>query len=244
MNTIRNSHDVVAYLMIFMNYHSAQDLLLHNNGIFRSTILNKIGPKIDTQSLPEDVISFIKIWNSSSGKYIDIASLTRDCDGNSQIPIQHEIMEMDAYIHITSPIRRLVDLLNMIQFQQNRGMITLSSNAYTFYDKWLSQVEYINTTMKMIRRVQNDCSLLHLCSTNPEIMDKVYDGYTFDKVVRNDALFQYVVYIPELKMVSRITTRDDVENYEKREFKLYLFHDEEKFKKKIRLNMEYKSYNI
>jgi hypothetical protein len=89
--------------------------------------------------------------------------------------------------------------------------------------------------MKMIRRVQNDCSLLHLCTTNEEVMEKNYEGYTFDKIIRNDGLYQYVVYIPELKMVSRITERENIEDYEKHEFKLYLFHDEEKFKKKIRL---------
>jgi len=101
--------------------------------------------------------------------------------------------------------------------------------------KWLGELEYINTTMKMIRRVQNDCSLLHLCTTNAEVMEKNYEGYTFDKIMRNDGLYQYVVYIPELKMVSRITERENIGDYEKHEFKLYLFHDEEKFKKKIRL---------
>ena len=33
--------------------------------------------------------------------------------------LKHEILNMDNYIHMTSPIRRLVDLLNMIRFQQN-----------------------------------------------------------------------------------------------------------------------------
>jgi exoribonuclease R len=236
LNNIKNSHDVVAYLMIFMNYHSAQDLLSHNNGIFRSTILKPdFHLDLKNVTIPEEVETFIKIWNSSSGKYIDISSLKREGDDGTPLPIQHELLDMDAYVHITSPIRRLVDLLNMIQFQFNHRMIDLSSNSYEFYMKWLGELEYINTTMKMIRRVQNDCSLLHLCTTNEEVMEKNYEGYTFDKIMRNDGLYQYVVYIPELKMVSRITERENIEDYEKHEFKLYLFHDEEKFKKKIRL---------
>jgi exoribonuclease R len=219
-----------------MNYHSAQDLLSHNNGIFRSTILKPdFHLDLKNVTIPEEVETFIKIWNSSSGKYIDISSLQKEGDDGTPLPIQHELLDMDAYVHITSPIRRLVDLLNMIQFQFNHRMIDLSSNAYEFYMKWLSELEYINTTMKMIRRVQNDCSLLHLCTTNAEVMEKTYDGYTFDKIMRNDGLYQYVVYIPELKMVSRITERENIGDYEKHEFKLYLFHDEEKFKKKIRL---------
>jgi len=151
--------------------------------------------------------------------------------------ISHDLLEMDAYVHITSPIRRLVDLLNIIQFQQNAGIIKLSENAGLFYKKWIDDLEYINTTMRSIRRVQSDCNLLHMCSTLPEIMEKNYTGYVFDKIIRNDGLFQYVVYLPELKLASRVTFRENIDNYSLREYKLYLFHDEEKFKKKIRLQL-------
>ena len=54
---------------------------------------------------------FVKIWNSSSGQYINGEEL------DSKL-IRHEMLELDAYIHITSPIRRLVDLLNIIKFQK------------------------------------------------------------------------------------------------------------------------------
>jgi exoribonuclease R len=231
INNIRNSHDLVCYLMIFMNYHSAKTLLSHNNGIFRSTIMKKeiVVPK----NIPEDVGKFIKIWNSSTGQYIDASSLTI---GQS---ISHELLEMDAYIHITSPIRRLVDLLNIIKFQQNTGLICLSKNAANFYDKWIADLDYINTTMRSIRKVQNDCSLLHLClSSPPDLMDRLYDGYAFDKVVRNDGLFQFIVYLPELKLTSKVIMRENLDNYAIKKYKLYLFNDEEKFKKKIRLQLQ------
>ena len=54
--------------------------------------------------------------------------------------------------------------------------------------------------MRSIRKVQNDCNLLNICSENNEILDKIYDGFMFDKIYRNDALYQYMVYLPELKM--------------------------------------------
>jgi len=229
INNVRNSHEIVCYLMILMNYNSAKDLLLNKNGIFRSTIMKR--DFITPEDIPEDVSKFIKIWNSSAGQYIDASCLE---DGQT---ISHDLLEMDAYVHITSPIRRLVDLLNIIQFQKNNKIITLSENATAFYNKWLNELEYINTTMRSIRKIQNDCNLLHICSTSPEIMDKVYLGYVFDKIARNDGLFQYVVYLPEIKMASRVTFREDLDNYTLREYKLYLFHDEEKFKKKIRLQL-------
>jgi exoribonuclease R len=144
---------------------------------------------------------------------------------------------MEAYIHITSPIRRLVDLLNMIQFQKSLNMIQLSGKVDEFYDKWINDLEYINTTMRSIRKIQIDCSLLDLCSNNPELLDKDYDGYIFDKIIRNDGLYQYIVFLPELKMNSRITIRENMENFDIKKFKLYLFNNEEKFKKKIRLQL-------
>jgi len=229
INNVRNSHEMVCYLMILMNYNTAKNLISHKNGIFRYTIMRK--EVAVPESLPEEVGKFIKIWNSAAGQYIDVSCLE---EGQT---IAHNLLEMDAYVHITSPIRRLVDLLNIIQFQENTGIIKLSENAIAFYKKWIADLEYINITMRSIRKVQHDCNLLHMCTTSPEIMEKNYTGYVFDKIVRNDGLFQYVVYLPELKMASRVTFRENIENYDLREYKLYVFHDEEKFKKKIRLQL-------
>jgi exoribonuclease R len=232
MNNVRNSHEVVGYLMILMNYYSAQEMLKANNGIFRSTIIKT--PVALPDGLPDDVNQFIKNWNSVCGQYIDVNTIQVE----DRIKLmRHEILEMDAYIHITSPIRRLVDLLNMIQFQLNHGLITLSQDAIDFYQKWIEQLDYINVTMRAIKKVQTDCNLLDLCYNKPATLEKIYNGYCFDKIVRNDGLFQYIVYLPELRLSSRITVRDNLENYEKRQYKLFLFSDEERFKKKIRLQI-------
>lgn len=226
IDRVHNSHDVVCYLMILMNYHCAKELVKHKTGIFRSTIMKK---EIEIpQHVPEESAKFIKIWNSAAGQYID---------GSEIIDMRHELLDMDAYIHITSPIRRLVDLLNIIKFQQVTGMIELSTSSSDFYDTWLKDLESINITMRSIRKVQCDCSLLDLCNNSPEIMDKEYDGYLFDKICRNDGLFQFIVFLPELKLSSRITSRMNLENFDCKKFKLFLFNDEEKFKKKIRLHL-------
>ena len=231
ISSVKNSHDVVCYLMILMNYYCATEMLKHKTGIFRSTIMKRECSVPD--SVPEDVAKFIKIWNSASGQYID-GTLVTNSDTSS---IRHEMLDMDAYIHITSPIRRLVDLLNMIKLQSVLGVVKLSENVDKFYEKWLRDLEYINTTMRSIRKVQCDCSLLDLCANNADIIDKEYDGYVFDKITRNDGLFQYIVFLPELKLSSRITLRDDFENFDSRKFKMFLFNDEESFKRKIRLHL-------
>ena len=230
INNIRNSHDVVCYLMIFMNYHCAKELLKNKEGIFRSTIITKEISLPDT--LPSDVNNFIKMWNSSCGQYINGSKIQDTIEH-----IRHDVLEMDAYIHITSPIRRLVDLLNIIKFQEIKKLIKLSSNSIGFYDKWIGELDYINVTMRAIRKIQNDCNLLDTCFNHPETMEKLYDGYCFDKLLRGDGLYQYMVYLPELRLMSKLTLRENLENFEKRQYKLFLFNDEEKFKKKIRLHL-------
>ena len=229
INNVRNSHELVCYLMILMNFNCAKVMIQYNTGIFRSTIIKKEYSIPD--DIPEEVSKFIKIWSSSTGQYINGSDIT------NVTSIRHELLDMDAYIHITSPIRRLVDLLNIIKFQSITNMITLSENTDAFYNKWLGELEYINVTMRSIRKVQCDCSILDLCSNNPDILEKEYDGYLFDKLSRNDCLYQFVVFIPELKLTSRITMRDNLNNFEKKKFKLFLFHDEANFKRKIRLHV-------
>lgn len=231
IKNIRDSHDVVCYLMVLMNYTCAKEMLLKKVGIFRSALIKKDGLElVDTNALPDDVTQFIKIWNSTAGQYIDISA-------NMDQIISHDLLDLDAYIHITSPIRRLVDLLNIIKFQQTFGLHKLSESALTFYDNWLKEMEYINTTMRAIRKVQVDCKLLDVCCNNPDTLEKLYDGYCFDKLERNDGLYQYIVFLPELKITSRVTLRDNLDNYEKRKYKLFIFMNEDKMKRKIRLQL-------
>lgn len=225
---LKDSHDFICYLMVLTNYECATQLLDRHTGIFRSTVVKRDFDVPDT--LPTEVRKYIKMWNSTYGQYIS------GSDADLQ-DFRHSLLNVDAYIHITSPIRRLVDLLNMIEFQRVFHMVALSPEAFQFYDKWLSELDYINATMRSIRKVQCDCDLLALCQSSPETLEQTYDGYLFDKLRRTDGLYQYVVYLPKLRLVSRITQREELDNFEQKQFRLFLFHDEARFKRKIRLQL-------
>ena len=222
--SIDSSHDVVAYLMILMNYLSAKELIKLKGGIFRSAKFSQTF--IPPEELPKDVKKFLKNWNSQGGKY-------------SKDVADHDMLELDAYVHITSPIRRLVDLLNMIVLQDKLGW-EMSAKSKEFYERWTSDssIEYINTTMKSIRRVQNDCSLLKICMDDATIQETVYDGYIFDKLMRKDAMYQYIVYLPEINMTNRFTSRFDKENLSCQKFKIYVFTDQHSLKRKIRVEVQ------
>jgi len=223
-NNIVNSHDVINYLMVLYNNTTAKKLQDFNCGIYRSA---KIGNSVIPTNIPSEVNSFLNIWKNSSGSY-------------STFDSKHELLGLNCYTHITSPIRRLVDLLNMICLN---SIITLSDNgnqspsSLNFYDVWIAKLDYINKSMRAIRKVQCDCNLMHLCSKNEHIINNVHKGYLFDKIIREDMLFQYMVYIPEYKILSRITCREDKPNYGCEDFKLYLFEDEHNLKRKIRLQL-------
>ena len=233
LDTIHTSHDVIAYCMIIMNYLSAKKLLQFKTGIFRGIKLNQnFTPPANVTA---NVSKFLKMWNSSGANYVKFENL-----------LTHDVLELDAYVHITSPIRRLIDILTMLILQKKLGLLEFNNNIQKFYDRWTNDeaLEYINTTMRSIRKVQNDCSLLKLCSVNENILNMPQVGYIFDKIERNDKLFQYMVYLPKLKIVNRFTSRYEKDNNSVHKFRLYLFTDEHQLKRKIRIEVDSESTTV
>jgi len=228
---IKDSHDIIAFLMILMNYECANKMFEFKDGIYRTLKINennKIDPN-DYPNLSSEIYNFIKIWQSSSGQY------TNYDNKNS-----HELIcqGLHNYIHITSPIRRLVDLLNIMKIQDKLNINQMGSNANIFYNYWINKLDYINTTMRSIRKIQTDCNVLNLCVNNPEILSKTYDGYIFDKIEWSNKYLQYTIYIPEIKIISRVNIKDNLKEYSCWKFKLYLLEDGTTLKKKIRAEIQ------
>ena len=222
---IRDSHDLISFLMILMNTECANKMLNFKNGIYRTL---KFG-NMENPEISSEIIDFIKIWQSSSGQYTTYENKT-----------SHDLISggIENYIHITSPIRRLVDLLNMIQIQENFGLINLSKNGREFYTNWYDKLDYINISMRAIRKLQTDCNILCLCVNKPKLLDKIYDGYIFDKIERANKYLQYTVYIPSIKIITRVNIKEDVDEYSCRKFKLYLMEDGMTLKRKIRAEIQ------
>ena len=227
IDNVVNCHDLIAYLMILMNYISATYLKKNETGIFRSAKFNT--EFVAPNTVPSDVQKFLKMYHSFGGQYVKYEQVER-----------HDMLKLDAYVHITSPIRRLVDLLNMVVIQDSLGLMKLEGEQLIFCERWTNpaSVDYINQTMRSIRKVQNDCSLLNICTTDRNLLEKAHTGFIFDKIIRNDDLYQYMVYFPEFKMVNRFTSRHDKAGLSKQQFKLYVFMDENQLKQKIRIELQ------
>jgi hypothetical protein len=98
-------------------------------------------------------------------------------------------------------------------------------------------MEHINTSMKSARKIQNECSLLDICSNDEIIIDKEHEGYIFNKTNRSDGTYKYDVFLLSLKMFTKISLRENIDDFRVKKFKLFLFNEEDNVYKKIKLQM-------
>ena len=101
--------------------------------------------------------------------------------------------------------------------------------------QFVQNIQSTNTTIRPIRKVQSDCALLAQCMTNPTLLTETYIGYVYDKIYRNDNMDQYIVYLPQFKLNTRVALKENLNNYSRINFKLFMFMEKANFKHKIRL---------
>lgn len=218
LDNITDSHDVVAYFMILMNHQCGKRLAFNKSGIYRNARLTNINNTIE---VPDEIKQFIKYYKQTGGTY-----------SNWEQHIGHEMIGegLDCYVQITSPIRRVVDLINMAIIQDKEKIITLSKSCKLFIDKWLNNIEFINTFTKNVKKVQKDCNLLYL-SLESSHEKKVLEGYVIDKL--NDT--KYLIYIPSISLKTFVECEKLWKLYEKHKFIIYTFMDEATLQRKVRL---------
>jgi exoribonuclease R len=224
-----DSHDVVAFWMIQANKKCGEHMAENRFGIFRqATFTRPVDESINTledTTLSTEARRTIQMWNNVSGQYVLY----------NESPITHDVMKLAHYTHMTSPIRRLVDLLNQLAFLSHLN--PLSAPAQQFLDQWIHRLPYINTSMRSIRKIQTDCEVLHRCSTDPGLLQTQHKGILFDKVKKNDGGFVYMVYLEDLRLLTRFKSYEEYDNISQQSFQLFLFTDEHSLKKKIRVTI-------
>jgi exoribonuclease R len=237
---VSESTDVVAHWMIQMNVLCGELLKSRGVGIFRQASWHpdtkdieephSITAAIDSlpNSIPIESKRLIANWRHTTGQYVAF---------NKDHPVEHATMGKVDYVHITSPIRRIVDLLNQIVFQREFIDPRISPEATEFVEHWLTQLDYINATMRSIKKVQLDCDMIHRCLANPEWTETTHPGVLFDRIHRTDGLYSYMVHLQDLKMLGRITTQEKYENYTVERIKMFVFQDEERLHRKVRLGV-------
>ena len=214
---ICDTHELIEFWMIYMNTSCGERLASVKDGIFRTATI--------TENSTNELRHVIRNWNDVNCKYSAYS------DGEE---LGHQVLKIDSYVHITSPIRRLVDLLNQTIFIHQMGLSDISPVAAHFIENWKHKIKIINTKTKSIRKIQNECELI----TMPvETFDREHSGVVFGKKQLDTDIYQYSIYVENLKMFGKVKTKTDLLDYSAAKFKLYYFGDEYDSKRKLKFNI-------
>jgi len=141
----------------------------------------------------------------------------------------------DPYAYATSPLRRLVDLLNIADLIDG-----CSSTAQKVCAQWLSQLDKLNAQSKNIRRVQNESILL---DRFPDIAGRALPGRVLETETMEAGIVKYSVYFPDLRLTHRVVVPSGIPDEDTSPmFEAFHFENASRFRQKIRF--QYINKNI
>ena len=128
------------------------------------------------------------------------------------------------YAQVTSPIRRWVDIYN-------QHCLIFGASPPSDLD-----LAKLNEQMRHIRKLQMDSMLM---ARFPEISHRQHFTATvIDVLKKGDNKYKYTVFLDELKLISRLTTIDPLDEGKKQhQVRIFIFHDEHSLKKKMKLDV-------
>ena len=246
IDNIRDSHDVIAYFMLYMNHEAAKILSTYQVGIYRSvTMKNNTMPCDRDMMVPPDLKKFIQLWKYTSAEYTTYDKQR----GHVHIG---ECGGITEYLQLTSPIRRKVDIINMSLLMIHTGLL-VSSEPMKLINYAIENITKINTTMKAIKKVQNIAKIYDLCIRNVpsipndnkmESRDNV-EGIIIDQTHTEEEApgittkIKHTIYIPSLELVTHMLLTNEhsklLKLYGKYEFSIHLFTDEDSLHRRIRI---------
>jgi hypothetical protein len=210
--SIIDTHDLVEFWMIYMNSRCGERLACVKDGIFRTATIN--------ENSTSELRHVIRNWNDVNCKYAVYD------DNKSEIV--HQVLQVAAYAQITSPIRRLIDLLNQTIFMQQIGMSEVSQSAIQCVDRWKHKIAVINTKTKSIRKTQTECEVVTMS------LGSKYEGVVFGKRLMNDGIYKYSVYVENLRIFGTVKSYMDLPDYLNVRLEIYYFGDEYDSKRKLK----------
>jgi exoribonuclease R len=221
-SNIKDSHELVAFWMMKMNTCMAEEMYKKQKGIFRTAKSANPEQPIIQHKNPELEL-FLQLWeNRISGEYITYSP--------DQLDYAHCIMNVEKYMHFTSPIRRIVDLWNQI--------IWVGKHPAKINE---TVMEKINRENKTIRKIQNECELLHKFQNISDT--ELQTGVIIDMEPKSKTnQMKYSVYLPKYKCIIWLIENPGLNLYSEINCRILYFKREDKYQHKIRLSLE-KKYN-
>lgn len=204
------SHSLIEIFMIWTNYYTGN--YLYNKK--KKMLVRTQGKFSDSETtIPE----YSKMFLSIGAKYEFINSST-------DVDYIHHSLGIKNYCHVTSPMRRFVDMINHLLIHD----IDLIDESYSRLIK-LINIENINSKLKTYKKISNAYDLIiHLKTTNK------FKACIFDILKNNKVLL--ILYDKENNFKKIIKVDLPIEFYSAikqfDEFDIELFYNPYKFKSK------------
>lgn len=227
-HNVKDSHEVVAFWMTQMNLHCAKEMRKQKVGIFR-TVESKCD-KNAVVMIPADIPPILTILEKKmSGSYTEYKHGEND-------NYKHEVLGFSEYIHFTSPIRRMVDLLNqLIWVAYCVQPKNIRPEVVAFCKGQLAHLDNLNDKMKKTRKLQSDCDILYKIVNCPEYIDSTVEGI----IVSMNNGTKISVYIDSLHWLTQTLVPAGNAHYkfEKVTCKIFVFEKEAQMKKKVKIQL-------
>jgi hypothetical protein len=151
-----------------------------------------------------------------------------ECLPSNKYILSEEVTQ-EPYAHVTSPMRRLVDVLNAAALFACEN----SPSATEFYNRWVGQLDVLNAASKAIRRIQNEYALLNRYDS---IKDGSHNGVILSsETYEKEGIYYYTVFLEDIRLLGRLQLTEHLQG--RHMFKVFKFDREANFRKKIRLGL-------
>ena len=211
---VENSYKFIEKWMIYFNSKIGETLAEYKKGIYRYCTIEDVNQK----KVPYELQDYMQWQDTQSGYALYRPDLV------------HSILGINYYTQMSSPIRRIVDMINMIEIHITVELCNLSKATILYKDSWLKNLDTINATHRSIKQLESQTKLLKYYSTTPDVVNQVHEAYIVSIIEE----YKYKIYIPSLQATGILKVIEKLPLYKKINCLLCLVQDEINIVQKIR----------
>ena len=211
---VENSYKFIEKWMIYFNSKIGETLSRYKKGIYRYCTVDGVVEKQVSQELQQ----YMQWQDTHSGYALYSPGLA------------HSVLGITYYTQMSSPIRRIVDMINMIEVHLMLGLCVLSEETVEYKDKWLKKLDVINSIQRAIKRLESQTKLLNYYTITPGVEKQIHEAYIVS--ILDD--YKYKLYVPSLQSTGVLKVIEILPLYMKIKCSLCLIQDDINIVQKIR----------
>jgi len=212
------SHSMIEIFMILTNWWGGNYLLntIKSNPILRTQNPNDLGSDFNISQIPEYARPFLSV----SANYVNTFQSSLETE------YTHYSLGISNYAHLSSPMRRFIDMVNHLRFYKQTLEIPFD-------------LEQINTKIKTQKKISNAWKLVKFIKSNPEsnkFKACLFDWVKNDKNDKNSKIMGLMVLYHQIdKFISIVSVElpqiDETSNLSKyMEWDVELYYNSNNFK--------------